>query len=309
MPNTIKSRSLTLFYILVGYVVAQLLWWAIHIIQLTSQIYQEDEYLQRRIWMIAGEGIVFFTLLSIGVYKIRKNFRQEVKLAQQKQNFALSVTHELKSPIAGIKLFLQTLQKHDLPEEKRKDIVNKCLQNTNRLESLINNILLTNAFENGNYQLLKEAFDAKSTAQEIIFLLSSANNKSNIQFTFSGDETIVADKQSFTSILSNLLENAIKYSEENSSIDVEISTSKNNISLKIKDQGIGISESERYLIFDKFYRAGNELTRKTKGTGLGLFIVYELVHLNEGDIRVEANLPKGTVFTVYLPINEKFSSQ
>jgi two-component system, OmpR family, phosphate regulon sensor histidine kinase PhoR len=305
MPNTIKSRSLTLFYILVGYVVAQLLWWAIHIIQLTSQIYQEDEYLERRIWMIAGEGIVFFTLLSIGVYKIRKNFRQEVKLAQQKQNFALSVTHELKSPIAGIKLFLQTLQKHDLPEEKRKEIVAKCLQNTNRLESLINNILLTNAFENGNYQLVKEAFDAKSTAQEIIFLLSSANNKSNIQFTFSGDETIVADKQSFTSILSNLLENAIKYSEENSSIDVEISTSKNNLSLKVKDQGIGISESERYLIFDKFYRAGNELTRKTKGTGLGLFIVYELVHLNEGEIRVEANLPKGTVFTVNLPMSEK----
>jgi two-component system, OmpR family, phosphate regulon sensor histidine kinase PhoR len=305
MPNTIKSRSLTLFYILVGYVVAQLLWWAIHIIQLTSQIYQEDEYLERRIWMIAGEGIVFFTLLSIGVYKIRKNFRQEVKLAQQKQNFALSVTHELKSPIAGIKLFLQTLQKHDLPEEKRKDIVNKCLQNTNRLESLINNILLTNAFENGNYQLVKEAFDAKSTAQEIIFLLSSANYRSNIQFTFSGDETIVSDKQSFTSILSNLLENAIKYSEENSSIDVELSVTKTNLTLKVKDQGIGISESERYLIFDKFYRAGNELTRKTKGTGLGLFIVYELVHLNEGDISVEANVPKGTVFTVNLPMNEK----
>jgi two-component system, OmpR family, phosphate regulon sensor histidine kinase PhoR len=305
MPNTIKSRSLTLFYILVGYVVAQLLWWAIHIIQLTSQIYQEDEYLERRIWMIAGEGIVFFTLLSIGVYKIRKNFRQEVKLAQQKQNFALSVTHELKSPIAGIKLFLQTLQKHDLPEEKRKEIVAKCLQNTNRLESLINNILLTNAFENGNYQLVKEAFDAKSTAQEIIFLLSSANNRSNIQFSFLGDETIVSDKQSFTSILSNLLENAIKYSDENSPIDVELSVTYTNLKLKVKDQGIGISESERYLIFDKFYRAGNELTRKTKGTGLGLFIVYELVHLNEGDISVEANVPKGTVFSVNLPTNEK----
>lgn len=305
MPNTIKSRSLTLFYILVGYVVAQLLWWAIHIIQLTSQIYQEDEYLERRIWMIAGEGIVFFTLLSIGVYKIRKNFRQEVKLAQQKQNFALSVTHELKSPIAGIKLFLQTLQKHDLPEEKRKEIVAKCLQNTNRLESLINNILLTNAFENGNYQLVKEAFDAKSTAQEIIFLLSSANNRNNIQFTFYGDETIVSDKQSFTSILSNLLENAIKYSDENFHIEVELSVTKTNLTLKVKDQGIGISESERYLIFDKFYRAGNELTRKTKGTGLGLFIVYELVHLNEGDISVEANVPKGTVFNINLPMNER----
>ncbi|MFP5471148.1 MAG: sensor histidine kinase [Bacteroidia bacterium] len=302
MPKTIKSRSLTLFYILVGYVVAQLLWWAIHIIQLTSQIYQEDEYLERRIWMIVGEGLVFFILLSFGIYKIRKNFKQEVKLAQQKQNFALSVTHELKSPIAGIKLFLQTLQKHDLPEEKRKEIVAKCLQNTNRLESLINNILLTNAFENGNYQLVKEAFDVKSTAQEIIFLLSSANNRSNIQFAFSGDETIVSDKQSFTSILSNLLENAIKYSDENSPIEVELSVTKTNLSLKVKDKGIGISESERYLIFDKFYRAGNELTRKTKGTGLGLFIVYELVHLNEGDISVEANTPKGTIFTVNLPI-------
>jgi len=287
---------------LVGYVVAQLLWWAIHIIQLTSQIYQEDEYLQRRIWMIIGEGLVFFTLLSFGIYKIRKNFKQEVKLAQQKQNFALSVTHELKSPIAGIKLFLQTLQKHDLSEEKRKEIVNKCLQNTNRLESLINNILLTNAFENGNYQLVKERFDAKATTQEIIHLLSSAHNRHTIQLVFFGDEKIILDKQSFTSILSNLLENAIKYSDENSDTEVEISTENNALKLKVKDQGIGISESERYLIFDKFYRAGNELTRKTKGTGLGLFIVYELVHLNEGEIFVEANTPKGTIFTVNLPI-------
>jgi signal transduction histidine kinase len=284
-------------------VVAQLLWWAIHIIQLTSQIYQEDEYLQRRIWMIIGEGLVFFTLLSFGIYKIRKNFKQEVKLAQQKQNFALSVTHELKSPIAGIKLFLQTLQKHDLYEEKRKEIVNKCLQNTNRLESLINNILLTNAFENGNYQLVKESFDAKSTAQEIIHLLSSAHNRHTIQLVFFGDEKIILDKQSFTSILSNLLENAIKYSDENSDTEVEISTENNALKLKVKDQGIGISESERYLIFDKFYRAGNELTRKTKGTGLGLFIVYELVHLNEGEIFVEANSPKGSIFTVNLPMN------
>jgi signal transduction histidine kinase len=283
--------------------VAQLLWWAIHIIQLTSQIYQEDEYLERRIWMIVGEGLVFFTLLSFGIYKIRKNFKQEVKLAQQKQNFALSVTHELKSPIAGIKLFLQTLQKHDLSEEKRKDIVNKCLQNTNRLESLINNILLTNAFENGNYQLVKESFDAKSTAQEILHLLSSAHNRHTIQLVFFGDEKIILDKQSFTSILSNLLENAIKYSDENSDTEVEISTENNALKLKVKDQGIGISESERYLIFDKFYRAGNELTRKTKGTGLGLFIVYELVHLNEGEIFVEANSPKGSIFTVNLPMN------
>jgi signal transduction histidine kinase len=303
MPNNIKSRSLTLFYILVGYVVAQLLWWAIHIIQLTSKIYQEDEYLERRVWMIAGEGLVFFTLLSIGVYKIRKNFKQEVKLAQQKQNFALSVTHELKSPIAGIKLFLQTLQKHDLPEEKRKEIVAKCLQNTNRLEALINNILLTNAFENGNFQLIKESFNVKTLAQEIIYVLSSANSRNTINLSIIGEENVIADKQSLTSILSNLLENAIKYSEEHTVIDVEIHINEKQLQLKIKDQGIGISESERYLIFDKFYRAGNELTRKTKGTGLGLFIVYELVHLNEGDISVEANTPKGTVFTVNLPLN------
>ena len=253
--------------------------------------------------MIAGEGLVFFTLLSIGVYKIRKNFKQEVKLAQQKQNFALSVTHELKSPIAGIKLFLQTLQKHDLPEEKRKEIVAKCLQNTNRLEALINNILLTNAFENGNFQLIKESFNVKTLAQEIIYVLSSANSRNTINLSIIGEENVIADKQSLTSILSNLLENAIKYSEEHTVIDVEIHINEKQLQLKIKDQGIGISESERYLIFDKFYRAGNELTRKTKGTGLGLFIVYELVHLNEGDISVEANTPKGTVFTVNLPLN------
>ena len=153
MHNTTKSRSLTLFYILVAYVFLQLIWWATHIIQLTSQLGEDDEYTSRRIAMIVGEGFVFFILLSFGVYKIRKAFKQEVNLAQQKQNFALSVSHELKSPIATIKLFLQTLEKRELSEEKKLDILNKCISSANRLDSLVNNILLSNVVDSKTYQL------------------------------------------------------------------------------------------------------------------------------------------------------------
>ena len=200
MTNSTKSRSLTLFYILVAYVFFQLIWWGIHIIQLTGQLGEGDDYTSRRIWMIIGEGIVFFILLSFGVIKIRKAFKEEVKLAQQKQNFALSVSHELKSPVAAIKLFLQTLEKRDLNEEQKKDIINKCIASTNRLDGLVNNILLSNIVDTKNYQLAPENVNLKTQLEEIISIYQHTNSSAEITFEHTGNESVEIDKSSFISI-------------------------------------------------------------------------------------------------------------
>ncbi len=104
-----------------------------------------------------------------------------------------------------------------------------------------------------------------------------------------------------TSIVINLVENAIKYSPHNSLIGVELMSDHDHVRFVVKDQGIGVESSDKSKIFTKFYRVGNEDTRKTKGTGLGLFIVQELVDFHEGKIYIEDNVPKGSIFIVEMP--------
>ncbi len=302
MHNTTKSRSLTLFYILVAYVFLQLIWWATHIIQLTSQLGEDDEYTSRRIAMIVGEGFVFFILLSFGVYKIRKAFKQEVKLVQQKQNFALSVSHELKSPIATIKLFLQTLEKRELSEEKKLDILNKCISSANRLDSLVNNILLSNVVDSKTYQLTYENFNLKQTLVDMISISKETNKEADIKLNYSGNEGVNLDKNLLTSIFTNLLQNALKYSEKPEKITVNTLVNSNSLKISIADEGRGISKEDLPYIFNRFYRSENEITRTVKGTGLGLYIVKEMTELLSGEIKITENQPKGSVFTLTLPL-------
>ena len=302
MSKSLKSRSLTLFYILVAYVFFQLIWWAIHIIQLTSQLGEGNEYTTRRIWMIIGEGLVFFILMSFGVYKIRKAFKQEVKLAQQKQNFALSISHELKSPIAAIKLFLQTLEKRELSEEKKIEILSKCISSANRLDSLVNNILLSNVVESKSYRVSPESINVKSLIEDVISVQKSTQSSAQINIEFNGDEVVAIDKDLLVSIGSNLIDNAVKYSEKPELINVKVSTNNNILVFQVSDQGQGISEGDKKLIFNRFFRSGDEITRKAKGTGLGLYIVKEMVQLLGGEISVNQNQPKGSVFKVTISL-------
>lgn len=303
MPKLPKSRSLTLFYILVAYVFLQLVWWGIHIIQLTSELDENDEYINRRVWMIIGEGLVFFLLLSFGVFKIKKAFKQEVKLAQQKQNFALSVSHELKSPIAAIKLFLQTLEKRNLSEDKKAELIAKSISSTNRLDGLVNNILLGTVIEQNNYEIADEKINLKTLLNDLIIVFQDTNPKANISFEYNGTEELKFDKTLVSSIISNLIDNAIKYSDAEAKVKLNVDINNSSIKFQISDEGQGISEEDKDHIFEQFYRSGNEITRKTKGTGLGLFIVHEMVSLLDGNIELNSNNPKGSVFKIILPIN------
>ena len=120
----------------------------------------------------------------------------------------------------------------------------------------------------------------------------------------------IGDKPGLTSVILNLLENAVKYSADQPIIEARIWSVQEQIHLEIADHGIGISDKEKKNIFEKFYRVGSENTRKTKGTGLGLYIVKEIVKTHDGDIQVLDNQPKGTIFKITLPIKavEKFEN-
>jgi signal transduction histidine kinase len=272
----------------------------------TQNYFQTSEYdiihkkYVRQKWMILMEGSVFVSLLLLGLLQVRKTFAREMALAAQQRNFLLSITHELKSPISTVKLSVQTMQKRDLDAEQKSRVINNSLADIERLESLVNNILFAAKIENEKHEFTDSDVKASELVNEVADKLS--NNKKNISIRkeIQPDITLRSDHLGFTSLVINLIENAIKYSDNDTSVLVALSETENDVQLKIADTGMGIPESERENIFDKFYRIGNEDTRKTKGTGLGLFIVKRFVEIYKGEISVTDNQPKGTVFTITL---------
>jgi len=314
MPTKTPSRPLLIFYLLVLYVFVQFCWWAYSLVQLNAEIYNLklelltlahsgspelliekanlDRKLESRIWMVLGEGSVFFILLVIGVWQTLQSFRKEVALARQQKNFLLAVTHELKSPIASVKLYLQTLQKHELEKEKRNEIVSKAIADTDRLTSLVENLLLATKIDRSDYVLHFEELNLSVLLEQIV---ATHPEHKRLKTEIQQGIKMQADKLAFTSIIINLLENALKYSEQN--VVVKLQCDKNNV-FSITDTGSGIPDEEKQKVFEKFYRIGNEDTRKSKGTGLGLYIVKNLVERHNGTIKIRDNQPKGSIFEI-----------
>lgn len=262
-----------------------------------------NEKLHKRWVMISGEGIVFMGVLLLGIFQIRKTFKREAELSQQQQNFLLSVTHELKSPIASTKLQLQTLQKHELNREKQKEILANAIKDTDRLNNLVENMLLAAKIENNVYLLHKENYNLSEYITEgMNQTIQSFQYKQKVELNIEPNIYMDIDRTNFPSIILNLFENAVKYSPDDSTIVVSLKKQNQKIILSVADQGIGISDKEKETIFQRFYRSGNEETRKTKGTGLGLYIVDYLVKQHNGTITVKNNTPKGSIFEVVFNI-------
>ncbi len=306
---------------LVGYVVLQFLWWEVLLVRQSDNIISlkqniaalsssDDKIILRdiadlqkkknaRVYMIVGEGTVFLLILLFGVYQVRKSIKRESELANQKSNFILSVSHELKTPIAATKLQLQTLIKHDLERDKQKELLNNALNENNRLHKLVDNVLMANQIENNNLSIQKENINLSELIETTVKrYFSEQIEKKNIVLNIEPDIFYFGDKELLPSIFINLIENAIKYSFETLAIDVVLKNINNNTILEIKDQGCGISDKEKETVFQKFFRSGSENTRKTKGTGIGLFIVKSICDLHQIQIKISNNQPIGSIFQI-----------
>lgn len=256
----------------------------------------------RQRWMIFGESAVLLALIVMGIWKIAKSRQKELALVEQQRNFLLSITHELKSPIAVIKLTLDTFNKRKLTEEQQKMLTKNALNDTERLNKLVEDLLLA-ARVDGGYQYIFEPTDLKNLAQQCI-QIAAPKYTGSIEFNSKIEEALVnrADKKTLTFAVLNLIENAIKYAKDTSKIIVKLALSKDNYyHLEVIDFGQGIPKTEREHIFDKFYRIGNEDTRKTKGTGLGLYIAKEIVKAHRGQLSVRNNKPQGSIFSIVIP--------
>lgn len=320
-------RPLVFFYLLVFYVLFQFSWWAYLLMDLNKEVYKyriellhqvhEDEKvahleevkynqtLEKKWAMILGEGAVFLSLLLFGIYLTRKSMSHEFRLARQQKNFLLSVTHEFKSPLAAVKLNLQTLLRRDLDRSKHELLLRRALSETDRINLLVENALLAARFENHSYELYVEKINFSDFTEDVFADFQTRQDGNHrLQKEIDKNIFIKGDQLALHSIINNLLENAEKYSPENTTVTLRLKRSGNEALLTIADEGAGIPAGERTRVFQKFYRLGNEDTRRTKGTGLGLYIVSTLVNLHQGRVQIKANEPKGSLFEVYIPLTD-----
>jgi len=245
-----------------------------------------------------GEGVTFLALILVGAVFVYRAVRRQLRTQQQQQNFMMAITHELKTPIAVAKLNLETLQKHQLDDSKRQKLIHMTLQETNRLNALTNNILVSSQLEGGRYKLTKEELDFSDLVK------SSVNDfkgrfPDRIWATAIEEEIeIEGDPLLLTILVNNLLENAMKYSPRDKPVLTRLHGIKNRIVLEVVDEGPGIPDEEKKKVFEKFYRIGNEATRTAKGTGLGLYLCKKIAHDHNADIHVTDHMPSGCNFVV-----------
>jgi K+-sensing histidine kinase KdpD len=244
-----------------------------------------------------GECATFLAIILIGAGVVYTSIRSNHLLSQQQSNFMLSITHELKSPIAAVKLNLQTMAKRKLDEKTQMQLIQRSVNEANRLDDLCNNLLLASQMESRHFKAEDGRISLSSVAEES---LQAYETRSKNVFVAKIEEDCFTggDRLLWKLAINNLLENAVKYSPPESTITLEIVRNEEDILLSVADEGFGISDDEKTKVFKKFYRVGNENSRKTKGTGLGLYLTSKIIQQYKGSISVRDNTPAGTVFEI-----------
>ncbi len=320
------QRTTFIYWMLLLYIVAALAWWfislekqnkriadlqyksiniekdSLSVVQLGDRISAIDKENKRNTGKYFAEGITFLILIIIGAGFVYRSVRRQFKLQQQQQNFMMAVTHELKTPIAVARLNLETLQKYKLDPEKQHKLIRTTLDETGRLNFLTNNILIASQLDSSGYKSSKEELDLAALLKDCIQDFRNRFSDRVFIEDIESDTDVRGDSLLLQMLINNLLENAIKYSPKESPITVVLKRYRSGIELQVQDKGPGISEEEKKKIFTKFYRVGNEATRKTKGTGLGLYLCHKIAKDHNADITVTNHLPNGSNFVVIFKV-------
>ena len=312
-----KLRLATLTYwLLLVYIIVALVWWFISLetqneemrdLRLRSATTEQqanniNKQYKRNTNKYVAEGVTFLILILIGAGFVYRSVRRQFKFQQQQQNFMMAITHELKTPISVAKLNLETLQKYQLDTEKQKKIIRMTLNETSRLDTLINNILVSSQLEGGGYVFSREELDFSSLFKDCIREAKTRYPERIFIEEIEDEIEIAGDPLLLQLMISNLIENAIKYSPKEKPIICRLKRSNGKIVLNIIDEGTGIADDEKSKIFEKFYRTGDESTRKTQGTGLGLYLCRKIAADHNADILVTNNEPAGSNFAIHFHI-------
>lgn len=307
-----------IYWVMLIYMVAALGWWFIALNKQNNamatykmaELKRDDNAFEQNVSVIEeerkrktaqyiGEGVTFLLLMIIGAAFVFRSVRRQLVISQQQQNFIMAVTHELKTPIAVTQLNLETLQKRKLEEATKERLITNTIIEANRLNQMCNNILLAAQIDAEHYKQDWDEVNFSSLVSASVKDFSIRYPGRNIELITEGDLFINGELLRLQMLVNNLIENALKYSPKESSVVVELKNAdEGKITLLVKDEGQGVADNEKKKIFEKFYRSGNENTRKAKGTGLGLYLCKRIVQKHHGKISVSNNHPKGTIFTV-----------
>jgi two-component system sensor histidine kinase SenX3 len=250
-------------------------------------------------------GIVFFSLIITGLILNTSFLIREIRRNEQQDAFLNAVTHELKTPIASIRLYLETLKTHDITPAKQQEFYDVMLADSERLLNTVEQVLLAsrareqkrllNISEINLTQLLHECVERVRHRYDLPANAISLPAEDKIKISGDTDE--------LQAVFMNLLDNAVKYSQKEIKISLNVKNlNEKFVIVRIKDSGIGLPPAELKRIFRRFYRVPNRATQKAKGTGLGLFIVRSIVHKHGGKIWAESGGPgAGSTFMVQLP--------
>ena len=257
--------------------------------------------LRRMTFVLILSLLSILTLITLFVIAIKALIKQK-KVNEIKTDFINNITHELKTPLATLGISTKILERKDIRDndENFNAIVNTISRQNNRLQNLIDQVMANSLAENG-IELQKEKIETENFLLTIINDFKIAFPKINLKTDFQTQKTIlVLDKFHLTTAFLNVLENAVKYGSN--TITVKTSIVENQFSISIEDDGIGIEKNKQSLLFEKFYRIQQGNLHNTKGLGLGLYYVDQIIKAHQGTVNVVSDLGKGTQFTILLKV-------
>ena len=258
-----------------------------------------DQRLDRKSKAWLGEGFVIGLITLIIILAMYIYIDRILRFNLQKTNFMMAVTHELKTPIAAAKLAIETVIRNKNMEAQDR-VLEISKKNIDRLSGMMERVLLATQFENSLPVAQKKWESCSDIIQKALVDCQFTDEQIlKISLVIPSNFSIYCDSNMMKIAFINLFTNSIKYSEPNG-VNVIVSSIINNehCQILISDQGIGIPMIERTRIFEKFYRVGNEKTRSRSGSGLGLYLVKQILQLHDARIEVQANNPKGSTFVI-----------
>jgi len=261
------------------------------------------EEISRQI-MVGLEGIVFLVLFFVGAWLIYRSLVKTEELKFHQQNFLMAVTHELKTPLASISVYVDALKSDKIPQEKKLEVIPKIREDVSRLEKLVENVLEAGRFQRSGYTLDRVQIDLTQLTVERLDKLVNLPLGGPLHINRNLESKIIlyGDRSALGRAIDSILENSLKYADTGSAvIDVNLSSRNQEIVLEISDNGIGLEKKDLVRVFERFYRVGNELTRSSAGTGLGLYLCREIIRAHGGEVTADsAGLGRGTRFTIIL---------